>query len=165
MVHNNFTFPLELQYMILDQLFLEYHAATETYKITPAREVLPTLSVCKSWNHYGSRLFYRKIFFHEYLLYYRFATSILRGAPKGLGSHLAQLIAEVVFIVPNEVSYDFRKSRFASVPKAVEAVLRCCPRLKCIDIREASEFNFRRGGDTICMFFFLTTIISLKKKT
>ena len=158
MVYHSFTFPLELQYMILDQLFLEYHAATETYKVIPARDVLPTLSVCKAWNRYGSRLFYRKIFFHEYLMYYKFATSLLRGAPKGLARHLARLVEEVVFIVPQEVSFDFRKPRFASVPKAVEAVLRCCPRLRTIDIREASEFNFRRGGETICMLFSITTI-------
>lgn len=82
---------------------------------------------------------------------YKFATSLLRGAPKGLGRQLAQLVEEVVFIVPQSI-LQLQETEICISSKSLRGCSPLCPRLRTVDIREAAKFNFRRGGETICIF-------------
>ena len=131
--------PLEIQYIILDLLFHNYHYSNAAYRPTSPSDVLTTFLVCKTWYAYARKLFYHEIYFCEPLMYYRFATSLLQGLPKGMGKDVGRLVRKVIFDVPREENVHrdifLYKPRFASISRAIEAILRCCPIITWIEIR------------------------------
>ncbi|KAF8435852.1 hypothetical protein BGX38DRAFT_1216481 [Terfezia claveryi] len=131
--------PLELQYIILHHVFSNYHGSNAAYRFTAPGDVLTTFLVCRAWYAYARKLFYREIYFCKPLMYYRFATSLLQGLPKGMGKDVGRLVRKVIFDVPREENVHRgvfpHKPRFASISRAIEAILRCCPLITWIEIR------------------------------
>ncbi|KAF8419463.1 hypothetical protein EV426DRAFT_615551 [Tirmania nivea] len=84
-------------------------------------------------------------------MYYRFATSLLQGPAKGMGKDVGRLVRKVIFDVPREENVHrgvfIYKARFASIPRAIEAILCCCPLIMWIEIRGC----FPRGLETIAV--------------
>jgi len=72
-------------------------------------------------------------------MYYHFVTSLLQGPPKGMGKDISRLVRKVIFDVPREENIHWGiflyKPRFASISRAIEAILHCCPLITWIEIR------------------------------
>ena len=130
---------LEIQYMVLDHTFFNYHYSNAAYRFTPPDDVLTAFQVCRAWYAHAQKLFYCEIYFYKPLMYYRFATSLLQGPPKGMGKDIGRLVRKVIFEVPREEnihrSVFLTRPRFASISRAIEAILRCCPLITWIEIR------------------------------
>jgi len=142
--------PLEVQYIILDYVFLKYHHSNAAYRFIPPEDVLKIFLVCRTWYGHAKKLFYSEVYFFKPLKYYRFATSLLQGPPKGMGKDLARLVRKVIFEVPREENV-FRsiiasKVRFASIPRAIEAILRCTPLITWVEIRGCYPGGLETGA-------------------
>ncbi|KAF8428541.1 hypothetical protein EV426DRAFT_584732 [Tirmania nivea] len=117
--------PREIQFSILDLYIQKYHdAGREGYQL--AKGVLTLLLVCKAWYNYGSRKFYKRVFFGRAFLYFKFAKHLQSEN----GVKIRKLVKEVVFEL-----YERQGSHEVLESYVIQEIFKLCRRIRTVDLR------------------------------
>jgi len=117
--------PREIQFSILDLLIQKYHdAGRDGYQ--HAKGVLTLLLVCKRWYRYGSRKFYKRVFFGRAFQYFKLAKHL--QSENGVG--IRKLVKEVVLEL-----YERQGSQEVLESYVIQEIFRLCRRIRTVDLR------------------------------
>jgi len=146
---NTNVLPRELQFSILDLLIQQYHdAGREGYQL--AKGTLTLLFVCKAWYSYGSRKFYKRVFFGRAFLYFKFAKHLQSEN----AVRIRKLVKEVVFEL-----HERQGSQEVLESYVIQEIFRLCRRIRTVDLKckwvkvpRGTVWNTKLGENTSLNF-------------